>query len=776
MPRLKSFPYEASFNDFSMGWDNISSSAERDPRSLLDCKNLNINQQKGVETRGGITLLYPSQAEVGSPVKDLHEYKAPNGTNYVLTAILTKLKAYFNAQWNDLKTGLASGKRFSFVNHNGFCLCLNGTDPNFQLYNTTVYNLGIDPPSHGGATGENLIKNGSFTEDIDPPLEWASVSGAVLTTEGGGKIGNCLMITEGGVINPSAIQNPISVTAGKNYEFTFHVKRGTEASYTVWVYDVTHSTSIWIKTGEATTNWSEFTHTFTAPAGCTAIYIRLFQMASAFSGTTLYYDEVSLYETTIADTPTVSKGSQTGLTGTYKYIYCYRRSDPKVHTGNPSLESETIEVTNESIKVSVVASTDPQVDQIVLYRTLDLFGEDADSTMFFKVVELSNSTQDYDDNNNDNDLTTICDYENDVPPKAKYAVLHKDRVFYAYCPDETDGKHLVVWSKAGIGEAVPTINHHYFDRDDGEEITGIASVGDFLVIFKRNKYAVIEGDFDRIYTVGNGVGNIAPYGILSLQDKLIFLSEEGWKAFDGANLYPISEKINGLARSGYFSIDQAENYSIAYLPEKEQFQFLINHSLVTPIVPVGFFLVPLIYIDKGIPEQKSENIVSWTYHQYDNHTLTTLGAYTDSNGITKIIAGDSLGYVYQLDSGGSDDEHDIDYVFMTGWHKLGTDLIKTLRRAYLAYLTDTEGSATFGVDIDFSSGNIIETILGTDSAYCGSAYCGLFHCGVDGSLYEQIRLSGPGTGRLFRVVIKGTNQQFLSILGFSLYFRIEGHR
>ena len=147
----------------------------------------------------------------------------------------------------------------------------------------------------GIATGDNLVTNGSFTDDIDPPPGWTAVDGAILTTEAGGQAGNCMMITEGGDVNPHTVQT-IPVTAGKSYKFSTYIKQGTESSYTIWIYDVENATMIWSAAAEAGADWTQIITFFEAPTGCSNIYIRLFQICAPSSGTTIYFDSVTLYE------------------------------------------------------------------------------------------------------------------------------------------------------------------------------------------------------------------------------------------------------------------------------------------------------------------------------------------------------------------------------------------------------------------------------------------------------------------------------------------------
>jgi len=357
----------------------------------------------------------------------------------------------------------------------------------------------------------------------------------------------------------------------------------------------------------------------------------------------------------------------------------------------------------------------------------------------------------------------LWDETNNVPPKATFVKLHQDRIFYANCPDEDEGESLVMWSKSGNGEAVPSANYQYFDKDDGEEITGVASIGDNFIVFKPNKIGILNTEAPELTYLGFGIGCIAPWAILMFKDKIVFLSEEGWKATDGTDIWDLSENISGLIEDGYITIKEKENYSVAYYPEKEHFEFLINHSTLDPIVVVGHFLVPLILKPTGVSELVKQNIMGWTYHEYDYDELTCMGNYTDSNGITRVIAGASDGFVYLLDSGLDDDGEDITTKLRTDWLSLNVprSITKTIRKGYLAYGTSGTISLGLTVDIDFAATDETTTLTGGD-------------VDVDDSINESFPLTG--TGELFRFTLLETSSKSLDIMGLTVQFRSEGIR
>ncbi len=141
---------------------------------------------------------------------------------------------------------------------------------------------------------DELVTNGNFAVDNDPPDDWNAASSALLTTEAGGQNGNCLKITENGAMDPAAFQSISSIVVGRKYKLSFYVKQGTEATYGVTIADQT-----WLdiySTGdlEATGSWVKSEAFFVVPEGTTSIYVTLYNRAANGSGLTLYYDEISV--------------------------------------------------------------------------------------------------------------------------------------------------------------------------------------------------------------------------------------------------------------------------------------------------------------------------------------------------------------------------------------------------------------------------------------------------------------------------------------------------
>lgn len=213
--------------------------------------------------------------------------------------------------------------------------CFNDNEAlSFTDGETAVVN---HPDGAVGADGK--VKNGAFVTDNDPPNDWTLGASATLSTEAGGQVGNCLMITENGDNNPAAYQDT-ATTIGKIYKISIYVKEGTESSWYARICENDWSNPVYINPSgvsgdEATGAWVQHTLTFEAWATTTRIHLR--QLCAAAAGTTLYFDEVTLYEIT----PCCTAADAVAFDGSEKLSTCdlYRQHDDATYTKDGSFYS-----------------------------------------------------------------------------------------------------------------------------------------------------------------------------------------------------------------------------------------------------------------------------------------------------------------------------------------------------------------------------------------------------------------------------------------------------
>jgi hypothetical protein len=140
--------------------------------------------------------------------------------------------------------------------------------------------------------GVDLVQNGDFTINTDPPPGWVASASATLTTEAGGQIGNCMRVTNTAAIDQYASQT-MTVEVGKIY----HVR----------VYGNDNTANIQIKVGTAVGNGAYYDSGSLAPGAWTAydiwleattvnLVITLYAIGAI--GTNAHFDEIFAYEAT----------------------------------------------------------------------------------------------------------------------------------------------------------------------------------------------------------------------------------------------------------------------------------------------------------------------------------------------------------------------------------------------------------------------------------------------------------------------------------------------
>jgi hypothetical protein len=626
---LKSATLSFSFDDFSQGVDWTGNVDRDDVRVLLDAKNFNLTPYKTAEKRSGCSLLYATALVIGGIARDIraiYEHVKLDGTRLLLVQTSTVL-AYYSSGWTNLKTGLTIDAKLSFARHRGYTLCVNGTDANFKIRDTTV----------------------------------TAVGGAVPTA------------------------------------------------------------------------------------------------------------------------PTTALGAATGLTGKYRYkTTAYRSTAPTLET-NGSVSSAALVCTDDKVTVTYTAHADAQFDKLRIYRTFDETA--ADLNEWYLVTTVNNASSTYTDSTPDASLGDVVPTTHGQPPAAKYCVLHKNRMIYANCPALDDGESIFMFSEVGEPEYVQSALYQYFDRRDGDVITGVASLPDYLLVFKRNKIAVMEGDFSQWYTISPNIGCIAPWAIVAFVDKVMFMSEEGWKITDGRSIYDVSKKLASLIQGGSISWPYRLDYSAEYYPGRKQAMFLMSNI---NNVMVGHVLSSL-YQDVAKEDTLDEPYIGWTYHKYENQTFTCLGKYTDSNGITKIVAGSDIGYIFLLDDGIQDNGISIKYNLETVWSTFSpvgykvmrdfTALTKTLRMLNLTYYSSSSVTRTLEIDVDNARAVDSLSITQGSSSYIGpDAYAGILYCGGQPYFTENKGVGAACVGRKFRFRIYGDDSSAFGLAEINCRFRVSGLR
>lgn len=154
-------------------------------------------------------------------------------------------------------------------------------------------------------------------------LYWETGNAATLTTVSGGYAGSCALVVNGST-DSHIYQDISNIVPEASYRFSFYVKSGSFASggsvdYYLQFYGIYDlSNSGYIETFHdvsAASVWTQITHDFVAPAGCSAV--RVFLGASSGSATSRF-DEVTLYQRVFPEVRAASVRSI--IDGPYKLL------------------------------------------------------------------------------------------------------------------------------------------------------------------------------------------------------------------------------------------------------------------------------------------------------------------------------------------------------------------------------------------------------------------------------------------------------------------------
>lgn len=150
-------------------------------------------------------------------------------------------------------------------------------------------------------------------------------------------------------------------------------------------------------------------------------------------------------------------------------------------------------------------------------------------------VYISNGT----DNTHSYDGSSVSDLGASYP-KGKYSAWWKNYFFIAgdaYIGG-TGYKNRVFFSNLGTPDTMTT-GTDYFDvgKSDGQSITGIYPLGEFLVIFKRKSIYILSGanpdawklsaSVNNLSTIANGIGCVSAKSIVQVGNDLWFASDDG---------------------------------------------------------------------------------------------------------------------------------------------------------------------------------------------------------------------------------------------------------
>ena len=152
-------------------------------------------------------------------------------------------------------------------------------------------------------TGSNLLTNGDFEVGGTPPNSWtAAYANETISTDAGSGIAasDAMLVVATAAGNAGAYQTfNAAVTPLAGYQLDLYIKKLSEPTYNVILYDVTNSATIWElgATEDTAGDWTTtVSHKFSTPAGCVSARVYILQVGGG-AGVTMLFDNVSVYKT-----------------------------------------------------------------------------------------------------------------------------------------------------------------------------------------------------------------------------------------------------------------------------------------------------------------------------------------------------------------------------------------------------------------------------------------------------------------------------------------------
>lgn len=237
--------------------------------------------------------------------------------------------------------------------------------------------------------------------------------------------------------------------------------------------------------------------------------------------------------------PTIAPGTTGNLDGTYQYCYTYYNNTDGSES-QPSAYSSSLVIVDKSIDVSVIASMDPQVTHIRVYRIGGLV------TIMSLVAMIANTTAVYNDNISDVNLpgTLLTSQLYGAPPVGLRYLTETNAIFFGAVADK------LYFSEIAYVDAWSPFSFIDFE----ENITGLGATQNGLLVFTAYKTYIITGSgpntFSKYLLNGNN-GCILHDSIKYVGNMLVWLSNDSICASAGTDVQSLTRNKLGRIDFNY---------------------------------------------------------------------------------------------------------------------------------------------------------------------------------------------------------------------------------
>jgi hypothetical protein len=339
-------------------------------------------------------------------------------------------------------------------------------------------------------------------------------------------------------------------------------------------------------------------------------------------------------------------------------------------------------------------------------------------------------------------------------PNGRYLLYYKNHMYMAGDPNAPWRLYM---SAQGDPTTWPALN--YIDFPDGKGgITGLAQLGDSIVVFKEQGVFILKGSDPSNYVVVSTFagqrGAVSHWSIVRIPNGLVFLARDGVWLFDGKKFELISDKIQG-------SVNQ---WNQSQLQNAVAFEYDHKYWLS---VPEG----------TGQTTNNYTYVFSYLYGWWTRYDIPmqSCAVYTNPNP-TPYFA-DTNGNLLQAENGDNDNGEPIDAYLVTKNFDFGSPAhLKSFKQIFcFAEATTGNYDLTLTFIEDFGVNTKTTTLpLPTQSGtQWGNFLWGAADWGGKGNI-ASISTNVPGQARYiqFKLENNGANQPF-TFLGWIVRYKVK---
>jgi len=287
-----------------------------------------------------------------------------------------------------------------------------------------------------------------------------------------------------------------------------------------------------------------------------------------------------------------------------------------------------------------------------------------------------------------------------APPTGPYVALHKARLFVTH-PGELG--HSVYGSTINNERSWPPSYHLNVDDPRGGLITGLASFGDYLLIFKDTCIFRVLGDIEygpQLQRFEPIHGCIAPDTIQVTPRGVMYLARTGLRITDGETTRNLSEAITPLFVERTTETLYANAVGV-YFARREQYWLKLD-----PADAEGYVLQHISY-----PTEEGQAVKS-PWSRIPAIAMNVAEVWSGGTDDGELYIGDTAGWVWEWDTGSQDDGGDYNVELVTLRRQIDTRTRKDGRVNIVRPMYRGPNTITLGVRYDQATSDDVSVTTG----------------------------------------------------------------